>query len=571
MLFGVNPAWASEGVDVTGNAVRVFPIYGGVQYDYTDSAMSIIFGSGVGGADGASSSGGNSNEVSSADSGAGGSGSGKWPVGTGLGVDIANGRRLVAEQARQKALTAALTVRKSRNIERKKAMEKALNKRLGKQEALAKDISLKLPGNPGMSFDGGAGDDGERLLGGEQAFKWLQDNDLGFGTFDKKLGSEIAGSKGSTVDDIWLYGSDLKDYYENVEKPLLNEIARRQKGITDNFRESIWDAVKSSGNEQAIGALDDAIAGATDGTGQELLRPTGAGYDCALYPGRCDKREVVLKSRSKADQLGELDLFNQIKDGVELLDKAKPTTPQGKKAKSAGYDLYEAADDSLISGDVSEASDYLSFAKQVASVALGWDPVTGVGISAYEALFGEDIFTGESLSSTERTLAIIGMVTGGLANKLNKMNKVKRALNSFVKFMKAKGSNLKNVFSRAENVLDSAGVSGAKFIRGIPGLKFTGAGTWVSEAGLVYGKGSRHKNRLRHILKHTVENPNKAKHSVFKMKVKEVPAVIDEAWRRRGPGVLQNNGNKLYEIPMGKVVGTKGENAMTILIKGRTE
>lgn len=112
--------------------------------------------------------------------------------------------------------------------------------------------------------------------------------------------------------------------------------------------------------------------------------------------------------------------------------------------------------------------------------------------------------------------------------------------------------------------------NGVDFITGIPGLKYSGKGTWISEAGIKYGLHWKDGNSLRHILQHSRPNPSKPKHSVFKTNIKNIPSEIDEAWKKRGKGILQRNKNIKYKVPMGRKIGTQGEENLTIIIKRGT-
>lgn len=55
---------------------------------------------------------------------------------------------------------------------------------------------------------------------------------------------------------------------------------------------------------------------------------------------------------------------------------------------------------------------------------------------------------------------------------------------------------------------------------------------WTTPAGLDYGLGSVHGNRIKHVLDHTVitqQNSKKAIHSLFNVPRKEVLPLIDDA------------------------------------------
>ncbi|MBN2797242.1 MAG: hypothetical protein JXR88_17655 [Clostridia bacterium] len=85
--------------------------------------------------------------------------------------------------------------------------------------------------------------------------------------------------------------------------------------------------------------------------------------------------------------------------------------------------------------------------------------------------------------------------------------------------------------------------------------------------------GSAQGNRVLHVLEHLTPNPSKPLHTVFNTTKDKVLGVVDEAWALRSKAtssVLQQNGNRLLEIPMGKVIGTNGEDVITIIIKDLT-
>ncbi len=99
-------------------------------------------------------------------------------------------------------------------------------------------------------------------------------------------------------------------------------------------------------------------------------------------------------------------------------------------------------------------------------------------------------------------------------------------------------------------------------------LSYNGDGSWTSNKGLVYGQGSKDGNRVKHVLQHTVPNASKPLHTVYNVDKSEVIGLIDEAWVNKGQGILQSNGNALYDINMGKIIGTNGEDTIRIITKG---
>ena len=89
---------------------------------------------------------------------------------------------------------------------------------------------------------------------------------------------------------------------------------------------------------------------------------------------------------------------------------------------------------------------------------------------------------------------------------------------------------------------------------------------WESTAGLKYGPGSREQHRLKHVMRHAVDQPNRpGKHGVFNGAGKQqaVLALIDEAYLKalRGGRDVQKKqeGSRIvYTVEMGRPVGYVG-------------
>lgn len=101
-------------------------------------------------------------------------------------------------------------------------------------------------------------------------------------------------------------------------------------------------------------------------------------------------------------------------------------------------------------------------------------------------------------------------------------------------------------------------------------LTYNGDGTWTSNEGIIYGQGSAQGNRVLHILEHLKPNPAKPTHTLFNVDKSELIGLIDEAWVIKGTGTLQPNGNAIFEVDMGRVIGTNGEDTIIIITKGFT-
>jgi hypothetical protein len=117
-----------------------------------------------------------------------------------------------------------------------------------------------------------------------------------------------------------------------------------------------------------------------------------------------------------------------------------------------------------------------------------------------------------------------------------------------------------------------AGVFGKIAAERLPkGTKLTfdrAAKSWTTPEGLIYGQGSDHGNRIKHILEHTVPNPNKDPHTLFNVARNQVLGLVDEAWAARGAPLP--NDLAAYVVPMGRAVGQGGETSIKIVVRPGT-
>ncbi|MDR0609350.1 MAG: hypothetical protein LBG58_04515, partial [Planctomycetaceae bacterium] len=99
-------------------------------------------------------------------------------------------------------------------------------------------------------------------------------------------------------------------------------------------------------------------------------------------------------------------------------------------------------------------------------------------------------------------------------------------------------------------------------------LTYNGKDGWVSPQRLKYGMDKNPYNI--HALKHTPGGWYEQGDTVFKLeKDADLFALLDEAWEKRtGYGKPQKSGGLGYEINMGRVIGTKGEKKVFIVVEG---
>ncbi len=95
-------------------------------------------------------------------------------------------------------------------------------------------------------------------------------------------------------------------------------------------------------------------------------------------------------------------------------------------------------------------------------------------------------------------------------------------------------------------------------------LQASRPGTYESPAGLRYSRGSRHGHRLKHLMAHAVDQPDRpGQHGVFSTQdVAEVVALVDEAYRLALAGknthIKQEQNRTIYTINLARRIGFIG-------------
>jgi hypothetical protein len=165
-------------------------------------------------------------------------------------------------------------------------------------------------------------------------------------------------------------------------------------------------------------------------------------------------------------------------------------------------------------------------------------------------------------------VAIGGALGQGIGNRLG--NSVDNALGAAGTkpdgAVPAAGSGVGGVEAAGTGGVAANGANGAP--KAVELTFDKGTRTWTTPAGIDYGPGSVHGNRVQHVLDHAVPNPNKTTHSVFNVERKEVLGLIDEAWLKKGNPLPNDPG--AYVVPMGRIIGTGGENGIKIIVRPGT-
>lgn len=83
------------------------------------------------------------------------------------------------------------------------------------------------------------------------------------------------------------------------------------------------------------------------------------------------------------------------------------------ETKSSAFDFLSISTDALITGDIKSSKDFEQVANSIIDVALGLTPGVGIAKDVYELVTGENLVTGEELSSFDRILSAVSVVTLG--------------------------------------------------------------------------------------------------------------------------------------------------------------
>ncbi len=273
----------------------------------------------------------------------------------------------------------------------------------------------------------------------------------------------------------------------------------------------------------------------------EALKKTWNYYNKPAFP-----TDLHLPDDVRAKLTEFIDLINQFESGIDLA--VKPDDLYNQMAIRALYEVTEGflhaagvtpdEQRTFVTSNVNTGKTLVEIARKGLDLPASLIPFVNDARDLYELVVGRDLITGESIDSFGRFLTGVALIAGNGNIYRKAADKLKEG------FLK-------------KTIKESAG--------GIPGLTYTGAGSWKSAEGLVYRRATEDKeNRLRHILRHTTPDPSKPAHTVFAGNPKEVPALIDQAWKMKGAPLLGDAG--AYVIDMGRTIGTMGERKIRIVV-----
>lgn len=122
------------------------------------------------------------------------------------------------------------------------------------------------------------------------------------------------------------------------------------------------------------------------------------------------------------------------------LNQVSPNTQQQRDSRELGLLSVQESDSAYSQGDTSEANWWYERGKEFLDIALGLHPTTGFAQSVYEFTLGKSLTTGADLETWDRTMAFLGIVTGGGSKSLASLGKaqkfVSRVFNRFSHLIK---------------------------------------------------------------------------------------------------------------------------------------
>jgi hypothetical protein len=98
------------------------------------------------------------------------------------------------------------------------------------------------------------------------------------------------------------------------------------------------------------------------------------------------------------------------------LYKINPRFKSQKEAREIGLGAVEEADTSYANGEEEDGDLFKEIAKEMLDFSIGLDPITAVGRGAYELYTGKNLITHEPLTTFQRSLAFIAVVSLGTSN-----------------------------------------------------------------------------------------------------------------------------------------------------------
>jgi hypothetical protein len=200
-------------------------------------------------------------------------------------------------------------------------------------------------------------------------------------------------------------------------------------------------------------------------TGQ-LSAPTLLGVNSI----NAQTRTYVFKDQSQV-AIDRLEWQSKDPEFVQRADAVRGELSKAKVRDTVDQHYFDMSKEALVEadmmsviGDKSKSDFLLDIAKTSADVLVGLDPFTGFARCLYESVFGSNLITGQELTTTERVLAGLGVLTAGYAIKAFEGYRVLKFLSSKLTPRMANGlSELGRLIEAAGNGLRETGLRKINF------------------------------------------------------------------------------------------------------------
>lgn len=177
--------------------------------------------------------------------------------------------------------------------------------------------------------------------------------------------------------------------------------------------------------------------------------------DDAFAPGNDRSDESIYSEKEKIDQGRKYVDYAAAK--VEAFRSQRDYVAR-KKLISVSEHALDESEASFKSGNIREGSQLFELGMAAADIAISVTPVVGWGKDIYEAASGRALLDGRTLTSFERSMAVVGIFTAGVGSKLAAAGKLRKIVN--ILSNSARGGEdaalIAKIGARAEDIFYSA-------------------------------------------------------------------------------------------------------------------
>ncbi|SMF30550.1 EndoU domain-containing protein [Pseudobacteriovorax antillogorgiicola] len=220
--------------------------------------------------------------------------------------------------------------------------------------------------------------------------------------------------------------NQVKEYEASISN-LANDLKNKGQSITENGNhgeKSTTEKVNQAGesHNETINEVDKSLP--------EFNPNPPTESDDAPEDERDD---CYLKLKACTDLTPEDEKVIATREYIEYArDRTKSYQGDRKKGADTMLDAADAtsdlAEEAYNEGDLDEGDAYTGVALGLADAAIGFVPGLGWAHDVYQAIAGENLVTGEKVEGFDRTMAVMGALSGGVFSKFNHIVKGSKVL-----------------------------------------------------------------------------------------------------------------------------------------------